>query len=249
MAQEGNFVVAQASKLMIHAGKSDEVLVRGLNSMTLPVGWSSTMTTISEFGVPVDIQVASGLTYDTVTCGGNFTLKDPTQAAFRKWALNATKVTDMRFYLDGCSFCALDLISNPGGYYQIGTMSAPTASKSDAYSFSVDIAPAGQSSIFENHRAGTSLTFAADTGTGATCTDADSLFVTNGFKVGQICYADHVDGLDPLILEISAVTASQLTFTQAVGNETSVPDFTGIATTKISSGEAMAFDSTSTTCA
>lgn len=249
MAQEGNFVVAQASKLMIYAGKSDEVLVRGLNSMTLPVGWTSSMTTISEFGVPVDIQVASGLTYDTVTCGGNFTLKDPTQAAFRKWALNATKVTDMRFYLDNCSYCALDLISNPGGYYQIGTMSAPTASKADAYSFTLDIAPAGQSSIFENHRGGTELTFTADTGTGATCTDSASLFIENGFKVGQVCYADYVDGMDPLALKISAVLAGQLTFAQTVGDEASVPDFNGISTTKISSGEAMAFDSTSVTCA
>jgi len=248
MAQEGNFVVAQASKLMIYAGKSDEVLVRGLNSMTLPVGWTSSMTIISEFGVPVDIQVSSGLTYDTVSCGGNFTLKDPTQAAFRKWALNATKVTDMRFYLDNCSFCCLDLISNPGGYMQIGTMSAPTATKSEAYSFTLDIAPAGQSTIFENHRGGTDLTFVADTGTGATCTDSASLFIENGFTVGQVCYADYVGGLDPLVLKISAVVAGQLTFEQAVGDEASVPDFSGIATTKISSGEAMAFDTSATTC-
>ena len=249
MAQEGNFVVAQASKLMIYAGKSDEVLVRGLNSMTLPVGWTSSMTTISEFGVPVDIQVASGLTYDTVSCGGNFTLKDKTQSAFRKWALNATKVTDMRFYLDNCSYCGLDLISNPGGYYQIGTMSAPTASKSDAYSFSLDIAPAGQSTIFENHRGGTDLTFVADTGTGATCTDSASLFIENGFAVGQICYADYVGGLDPLILKISAVTAAELTFEIAVGDEASVPDAAGVTATKISSGEAMAFDDAASTCA
>ena len=67
---EGNFVVGQASKLVVKAGTADEASVRGLNSLTLPLGWSATTLDIAEFGVPIDIKVTTGLAYDNVTCSG-----------------------------------------------------------------------------------------------------------------------------------------------------------------------------------
>lgn len=249
MSQQGNFVVAQASQLILHAAKADEASVRGLNSMTLPLGWSATTQTVSEFGVPIDVQYTSGLTYEPITCAGNFTTKDPTQAELRKASLNSTHITDMRFYLDNCAFAALDLISNAGGFYQIGSVGSPNAEKSGVYASSFEIAPAGQSTLFENTRGGITLSFAADTGTGATCTDSTSDFVNQGFKAGQIAYIDYMDGLDPLIVEIESVAAGQLTFAQGVGDEPLITIFVGIAATRITSGEPMAFDEDVSVCA
>ncbi len=248
MAGEGNFVVGQSSKLVIYAGKTEEAYVRGLNSLTLPLGWTTNFTTISEFGVPVDIQLASGLTYDTLSCAGNFTIKDPTQAILRQWSLNATQVTDMRFYLDECTFAALDLISNTGGYYQIGSMTAPSGEKSGVYSFSLDIAPAGASTLFENHLSGDTLSTTADGGSGATLADSGNGFVDAGFVAGQVCYLDHSDSLDPLMLEIASVTAGLLTFEAGVGDGDLVTTAAGVAATKVSSGEPMAFTAGSTVC-
>jgi hypothetical protein len=248
MAGEGNFVVGQSSKLVLYAGMSNEVNVRGLNSLTLPLGWTTTFTTISEFGVPVDIQVASGLTYDTLSCSGNFTIKDPTQALLRKWSLNATQITHMRFYLDACTYAALDLVSNAGGYYQIGSMTAPTGEKSGVFSFSLDVAPAGASTLYENHISGTTLTFTADAGSGATVADSGLGFVTAGFKVGQVCYIDHLGGADPIYAKIKAVTAGLMTFEPSLGTADDITSGAGVAATRISSGEAMAFDSTATAC-
>lgn len=245
---EGNFVVGQASKLVISAGKSDEASVRGLNSLTLPLGWTATTLDVAEFGVPIDIKVTTGLAYDNVTCSGNFTIKDPTQALLRQYALNSTKLQDMRFYLDNCTFAALDLVSNSGGYYQVGTMSAPQGEKAGVYSFSLEVAPSGQSTLFENHNGGTTLTFTADSGSGATCTDSASGFVTAGFAVDQICYIDHHDSLDPLIVKIEAVSAGQLTFYQNVGDDQDITSSAGVAATKISSGAPMVFDTDSSAC-
>lgn len=248
MSTAGNFVVGQASKLVLKAGKAEEASVRGLNSLTLPLGWSATTLDIAEFGVPIDIKVTTGLAYDNVTCSGNFTIKDATQALLRQYAMNSTQIQDMRFYLDNCTFAALDLVSNSGGYYQVGTMSSPQGEKAGVYSFSLEVAPSGQSTLFENHNGGTDLSFVADSGSGATCTDSNSGFVDAGFAVDQICYIDYLDGLDPLCVKIEAVSAGQLTFYQNVGDDQSITTAAGIATTKISSGEPMVFDSTSSAC-
>lgn len=248
MGTEGNFVVGQASKLVLAAGKSGEASVRGLNSLTLPLGWTATTLDIAEFGVPIDIKVATGLAYDNVTCSGNFTIKDPTQALLRQYALNSTQIKDMRFYLDNCTFAALDLCSNPGGYYQVGTMSAPQGEKAGVYSFSLEIAPSGQSTLFENHNGGTTLTFTADSGSGATCTDSASGFVDAGFEIDQVCWIDHHDSLDPLCVKIESVTAGQLTFYQNVGDDQAITSAAGVADTKISSGEPMVFDESAAAC-
>lgn len=254
MAQEGNFVVAQASKLTIYSGKAEEVFVRGLNNMSLPLSVSASYTSVAEFGVPVDIQVASGLSYDTVSLSGNFTLRDATQAAFRNWSLNATHVTDMRFYLDQCSFVALDLLSAPGSYYQVGSVTGFSAAKADVYSFNVDIAPAGPSTIFERHVAtGVNMAFTAEVA-GVTegymedTTTADLDFLAAGFAIGQVCYVDYQNGEDPFMVEISDVTATRLTFLEGAGDSDKIFTGSGIATTAIHAGVKAAFDTSTTAC-
>lgn len=241
----GNYVVGQTSKVVIFAGTANEAIIKGLNSMAPPMGWEAQFTTISEFGVPVDVSVASGLSYASVSCSGNFTVKDPTQALIRSWSLNATQIQHLRFYMDTCHFVALDLINNPDGYYQIGSVAAPSGEKSGVYSFSFDVSPAGPSTLFENHIAGTTLAFTA--GATPTVTDSGSGFVDAGFKVGQVAVVDRLGAADPLYLEISIVTAGSMTFA-AKGDAALVTTTAGEATTTIHSGAAMKFDSSLVTC-
>jgi hypothetical protein len=241
----GNFVVGQTSKVVIYAGMATEATVKGLNSMNAPLGWEASTTTISEFGVPIDVQVASGLAYETVSCSGNFTLKDPTQALLRQWSMNATQIQHMRFYLDSCSFAALDLINNPDGYYQVAKVSSPSGEKNGVYSFSVDFTPAGPSTLFENHISGTTLSFTA--GATPTVTDSASGFLTAGFAVGQVAIVDHLDGANPMYLEILTVVAGTMTFANK-GDAALVTTDVGVATTAIHSGAPMAFSSSSTVC-
>jgi hypothetical protein len=210
------------------------------------MGWESQSTTISEFGVPVDITVNSGLSYASVSCSGNFALKDPTQALIRQWSLNATKIDHLRFYLDSCSFVALDLINNPDGYYQIGSCAAPQGEKSGVYSFSFDVSPAGPSTLFENHIIGTTLSFTA--GASPTCTHSGNGFLTAGFAVGQVVIVDHNGAAAPLYLEISIATAGSLTFKAATGDVALVTAAASTATTAIHSGAPMKFDTTSVVC-
>lgn len=238
----GNFVVGQTSKITVYSGMTNEAIIKGLNSMSVPMGWESQSTTISEFGVPVDIQVSSGLSYNTISCSGNFTLKDPTQALIRQWSLNATHIDHMRFYLDACSFVALDLINNADGYYQIGSCAAPQAEKSGVYSFSFDVNPAGPSTLFENHISGTTLTFTATT---RTVTDSANGFVAAGFKVGQVAIIDHNGVNNPLYVEIATVAAGSMTFAAATGDVASITNGAGTASTAIHSGAPMKFDDTS----
>jgi hypothetical protein len=247
----GNYVVGQTSKIVMYAGKTTpnaEVIIKGLNKMTLPLGWTADFTSIAEFGVPVDIQVASGLKYDSISVSGNFTVKDPTQAIIRRASLNATKITDMRFYLDACHFAALDLISNPDGYYQIGSCTPPSGEKSGVYSFGFDISPGGASTLFENHRVGLGCTI-TKTGNIVSLT-VDSGWVAAGFKPGQILIIDHLTAsIDPLYLKINTVSDTVIACVDAVGDYATVPASTSsIAATAIHSGEAMVFDDSLVTC-
>jgi len=120
----GNFVVGQTSKIVMYAGKTTpnaEVIVKGLNKMTLPLGWTADFTSIAEFGVPVDIQVASGLKYDSISVSGNFTVKDPTQAIVRKAIQNILKrYNDLESSLSKTDVDKKEFVKNSKEYSSIG---------------------------------------------------------------------------------------------------------------------------------
>jgi hypothetical protein len=236
MAFEGSFIVAQTAKLTVNSGKADELTLRGLQSLSIPIGATASTTTVQEMGRRVDLVLASGLAYEVSTVEYNFVIGDPSQDYMLDASRNATEITDARFYVNNCHFAALDLISDSGGYLQIGSMTSPSAAKNEVFSGSVDFLPAGSFILFPNHTIGTRLTFTADTGTGAEIADSDSKFVENGFTAGDTIILDYVNSLDPLYCKINVVTAGLITLVQAVGDEASVPDFSGDAETAIHSG-------------
>jgi len=249
-----NFKVVSNAAVVVHAAKADEMLIKGLQSIALPIGFEQSNTTISVMGQRIDSVVPTGGQYTEISINYSFLPDDPSQTFLMSAALNNTRIQDMRFYVEYNMLCgdfaALDLISDPEGAYRIGTMSSPQGSKNEVFSGTVSILPDGPSTLFSAHANGTDLTFTAGgAGVGATIDSTNQDFVALGFKAGQTIILDHVDSLDPLYCKIESVTTNQITLVDGVGDEGDVPTTTGTATTAIHGGTPMVVDGyTGITC-
>ena len=238
MAIAGGYVVVQASKIVAKAGKTDQMLVKGLQSIALPLGATASSISISTIGQRIGIKVATGLEYENITSNYYFAKGDASQQYLMKCSREGTQIQDMRFYMDATDFAALDLISDPGGYLGVGTFSSPSGQKNEVFSGSCEFVPSGSFVLFDRHRGGTTLSFTAGgAGVSAQVTDSGSGFVTAGFKVGDTVIIDHLNGRDPLYAQIKTVVAGTMTFEDAIGNEATIPTAVGISTTYIHGAE------------
>lgn len=238
MALNGSFVVTQAAKVVAKAGKTDQMLVKGLQSIAIPIGATASSITLSTIGTRIGVKVATGLEYENITTNYYFAKGDPSQQYLMKCSREGTQIQDMRFYIDATDFAALDLINDPGGYLGVGTFSSPSGQKNEVLSGSCEFVPSGSFIFFDRHRGGTTLSFTAGgAGVSAQVTDSGSGFVTAGFKVGDTVIIDHLEGLDPLYAKVKTVVAGTMTFEDAIGNEATIPTATGIATTMIHGAE------------
>lgn len=234
MAIDGSYVVAQASKVVIHAGKSDAASVKGLQGMSIPIGATASTISLSVIGTRIATKVATGLEYENISSSYYFAKGDPTQQYLMKASREGTQIQDMRFYIDATDFAALDLVNDPGGYLGVGTFSSPTAQKNEVFTGTCEFVPSGSFIFFDHHIGGTTLSFTAGgAGVSAQVTDSGNGFLTAGFAVGDIVILDYVNGLDPLYAQVKTVAAGTMTFEDAIGDEARIPTFSGISTTKI----------------
>lgn len=241
MALAGQYKVASNAAVVAHAGKADEMIIRGLQSISLPIGFVMSTVEVSAMGERINQILPTGGTYEEISVDYNFVIGDPSQVYLAQASLNNTAIQDMRFMVDYNMLCGdfvtVDLVSDSGASYRVGTFSSPSGSKNDLFSGTVSFLPAGASTLFIAHASGTDLDFA--TGTGATITTTGLDFVDLGFEAGMTIILDHVDGLDPLHCKIDTVTTTVITLVDGEGDEASVPAFTGIATTAIHAGTPM----------
>jgi hypothetical protein len=238
MALDGSYCVVQAAKIVAHAGKSDQMLVKGLQSITLPIGATGSTTSLSVIGTRIAVKVATGLEYEDMTSNYYFAKGDPSQAYLMRCSREGTQIQDMRFYMDATDFAALDLINDAGGYLGVGTFSSPTGQKNEVLSGSVTFVPSGSFILFDRHAVGTALSFTAggvgvsaqvtrsDTGTGGS-------FVADGFEVGDTVIIDKLASLDPIYAKVKTVIAGTMTFEDAIGGEGTISSTAGGATTAI----------------
>lgn len=242
MALAGSYKVASNSALRVNCGKTTEMLIRGLQSLALPIGFTMNTITVSSMGERIDQILPVGGSYEEISANYNFVIGDASQKYLMNAALNNTEIQDMRFYIDDNQLCGdfvtVDLISDAGASYRIGTFSAPQGSKNELYTGTVSILPAGASALFTAHANGTDLSFTAAPG-GATIASTTQNFTTLGFKADMTIILDHVDSLDPLVCKIASVATNLITLEENIGDEASVPTFTGEATTSIHAAEAM----------
>jgi hypothetical protein len=241
MALSGSYKVASNAAVRAYAGKANEMLIRGLQSISLPVGFTMSTLTVSSMGERIDQVLPAGGSYEEISVNYNFVIGDPSQTYLMQASLNNTEIQDMRFYVDDNQLCgdfaAPDLISDAGASYRVGTFSSPTGSKNELFTGTVSFLPAGASTLFIAHANGTDLDFAA--GTGATITSTTQDFEALGFEAGQTIIFDHVESLDPLWCKILTVGTNLITLVDGTGDEADVTTFTGIATTSIHAGTPM----------
>ena len=253
MSVYSDYIVSTDSAVVAHAGKSNEMIIEGLQSIALPLGFSANTVTASAMGEQFSAELAAGATFESVQCDYNFVEDDDSQDYLRQAFLDSTNIQDMRFYTKYDTLCgdfaAPDLISDSDAGYRIGTFSNPKAGINALFAGSVTIMPGGVSGFFSFHASGTDLSFVANAGSGSPAQIASSTqdFVALGFVAGQTIYLDHVNSLDPLCCQIGTVTAHQIDLEEAVGDEADVPTFSGIASSAIHAATPMAA-STSSTC-
>ncbi len=241
MALEGSYKVASNAAVRVHCGKTDEMLIRGLQSISLPIGFTMSTITVSSMGERIDQVLPVGGAFEEITVNYNFVVGDASQTYLMQASLNNTEIQDMRFYVDDNPLCGdfatVDLISDDGASYRVGTFSSPQGSKNDLFTGTVSFLPAGASTLFVAHANGVDLEFI--TGAGATITSTVQDFVALGFEAGMTIILDYVDSLDPLHCQILSVGTNLITLEDGVGDETSVPTFSGIAASAIHAGTPM----------
>jgi hypothetical protein len=241
MALSGSYKVASNAAIRVHCGMASEMLLRGLQSTALPVGFTMSTITVSSMGERIDQVLPVGGSYEEISVNYNFVIGDPSQVYLMQASLNNVEIQDMRFYVDDNPLCgdfaAVDLISDTGASYRVGTFSSPQGSKNELFTGTVSFLPAGASTLFTAHANGVDLAFVA--GAGATITSTVQDFVALGFVAGQTIILDHVDGLDPLYCKIATVGTNSIALEDGVGDETSVPTAAGIAATAIHAGTPM----------
>lgn len=234
MALAGGYLPCQAAKLTIRTFSANQATVKGLQGMTLPLGFTQTTQEASVIGTRIATKYATGASYEDMETTAYFAPGDPTQEYLSAAGRNGTQIQDMVFWADATDFAALDLISDPGGYVMVGTFGSPKAQKNELFSNSVTIAIGGSHVLYNKHIYGTTLSFTAGgAGVSAQVTDSASGFVTAGFAVGNTVILAHVNNLGPLYAKIKTMTAGTMTFEDAVGDEAIIPTFSGISTTAI----------------
>lgn len=244
MALSGSYKVASNASVRVNCGKSNEMLLRGLQSTALPIGFTMSTVTVSSMGERIDLVLPTGGSYEEISVNYNFVIGDPSQVYLMQAALNNTEIQDMRFYVDddvlAGDFATVDLISDSGASYRVGTFSAPTGSKNELFTGTVSFLPAGASTLFTAHASGTDLAFTTGAGAStATVTCSTQDFVALGFEAGMTLIIDHMGSADPLFCKIDTVAAKTITLVESVGDEISVVTTSGGATTAIHGGQPM----------
>lgn len=232
-----NFVAAQNAAVVLHAGKSTETTVRGLQGMGLCLGFTMETFTVSEMGRRIALVVPSGGTYEETSINYNFVPGDASMEEFRDAALNSTKLNDVRLYVkQGCDFSAPDLVSDSGSGLYVGSFSDPSVdSPNGIFSGSLSYMPGGAFCLFVAHSPageGANLSYVASTRT-LSVSGGDEFDTDYGFEVGDTCILDYADSMDPKYVQIASISGASMVFTAATGDIADISDFTGISTTQI----------------
>lgn len=235
-----NFVAAQNAAVVLHAGKSTETYIRGLQGMGLCLGFSMETQTVAEMGRRIALVIPSGGTYEETTVNYNFVPGDASLEEFRDAAINSTKLTDIRLYIkNGCDFTAPDLISDTGSGLYVGSMTDPSVdSPNGIFSGSLSYMPGGAFVLFVAHTPigeGANLDYTASTRT-LTLSGGDDFESDYGFEDGDTVILDHFNSLDPQFLQIASITGTTIVFEDDIGGEavlTAAGDATGGATAQL----------------
>lgn len=244
MALDGQFTVAQASRITINSGRSTQLTVKGLQGMSLPLGATASTISLSTIGTRIATKMATGLEYENISSSYYFAKNDATQLYLMDASRNGTLLQDIWFWLDGDDFVALDKVNDPSGGIMVGTFSSPTAQKNEVFTGTCEFVVSGSHVFFTKHAKASSAVFsttAGGAGVSATATSTDSPANTYGF-VDELGFAVDdiviIHGLTGNLTtvyyaKIESVTNTTMTFYDGIGDEASIPTISAASTIQI----------------
>lgn len=225
MALRAEFLKAVNSAVVLGALAGDSAVVKGLNSLTMPVE-SRDLLTFSTFGVDFQTQeVGEGKRSAAAFSGYAILGDDEGQAALEAAMIAQTKMKDVRFYFDSVTmhFRALDLASDPDGFFQVSKAGPDgAAGKNDAYKFAGEMPCGGALKTFAFHVTGSDIAFAA---TGSKITSTTTDFVAAGFKPGRVLIIEGSKD-NTGYAKITSVSAHEI----VIGTITKVTSMTAVTT-------------------
>lgn len=242
MAIDGQYVVAQSSRITYYSGRSTQATLKGLQGMSLPLGATGQSIEISVIGTRISTKVASGMSYDNISTSAYFMKNDPGQLYLMDANRNATLIQDMWFWIDATDFVAMDLVNDPSGGIMVQTFSSPQATKNEVYTSNVEFTVSGSHIFFTKHADASTAVFsttAGGAGASATITSADTTnygFVDDlGFAEGDIVIIHGLTGYLTTVYygQIKTVTNSTITLEDAIGDEATLPTVSAASTIKI----------------
>lgn len=243
MALDGQFVVAQASKLTINSGKSTQLSVKGLQGLSMPLGASASTVSLSTIGTRIATKMATGLEYEDITTNYYFAKHDPSQQYLMDASRRGTMIQDMWFWIDGTDFAALDKINDPAGGIMVGTFSSPSAQKNEVFSGSCTLVVGGSHIFFTKHADASTAVFSTTAhGAGAaTITSTDTPANTYGFvdelgfEAGDVIIIHGLTGYTTTVYygQIDTVTNTTITLVAGVGDEATLPTVSAASSIKI----------------
>lgn len=243
MAIDGQYVVAQSSRISCRSGRSDQFLVKGLQSMALPLGATGGTTELSVIGTRISTKVATGLSYDNISTSAYFMKNDPSQLYLMDCNRNSTLIQDMWFWIDSTDFVALDKVNDPAGGMMVATFSSPQASKNEVFTSNVEFAVSGSHIFFTKHADASTAVFSTTAhGAGAaTITSTDTPANTYGFvdelgfAEGDVIIIHGLTGYTTTVYygQIDTVTNTTITLVAGVGDEATLPTVSAASSIKI----------------
>lgn len=210
--------------VVLNAFSASPAVVKGLNSLTVPIETRDALT-FSFFGEDFQVQEVGEGKRSSAQASGYMIVGDTTgQAVLEKAKVDQTEIKDIRFYYDsvGMHFCALDLAQESDGFFQISKAGADgAAGKNEAFKYSLEALPGGAIKNFFYHVSADDIAFVAS---GSKLSSTATDFVAANFAEGQTLIID--SGTNKGYAKISSVTEHEI----VIGTITKVPTWTTVTT-------------------
>jgi hypothetical protein len=200
--------------LILKYGDASQGIVAGLNKVK-PYGFTRSVITVEEFRNEMGRKLAGSGDLGMITLGGNWITWDTLgQDTLRDYALNNTKFTDARVYLNNTDFFMPDIASDATAGFQVTKFDPGEATMNDVFSLSVELLLNGQPSTFTIHETSTTMVIAGEVG-GDTLTDANATFITDGVLAGDTVILEGVTATEDELRQVIIASLSEtvLTFT------------------------------------
>lgn len=149
MGETPLYNVANDAAIVCEYGEADQLIIGGLNSLTLPAYTAGTID-VQEFR-KIDISFAGAKKIGEIAYSGNMAVSDAGQRYLAQKFDSQEKLTKTRLYIDANDFVAPDLAKDPNSGFQVNEASPGAGSKGNVYPYSGKMVVNGAVVYFYKH--------------------------------------------------------------------------------------------------